>query len=63
MMGLKEPEVLVYTAALGQTGNLLDYWDMDGAPGQGVCIHMLLLVNMLQSSVYRSLRFSMTNHD
>ena len=63
MMGFKEPEVLVYTAALGQTGNLLDYWDMDGAPGQGVCIHMLLLVNMLQSSVYRSLRFSMTNHD
>ena len=52
MMGLKEPEVLVYTATLGQTGNILDYWDMDGAPGQGICIHMLLLVNMLQSSVY-----------
>ena len=33
MIGLKEPEVLVYNAALGHTGNVLDNWDTDGAPG------------------------------
>ena len=43
MIGLKKTEVLFHTAAMGHTGaseNKLDYWDMDLAPGNGVCIHM-----------------------
>ena len=44
MIGFKETEVLVYNAALGHTGNVLDNWDTDGAPGHGVCIHKLILV-------------------
>ena len=44
IIGFKEQEVLVHKAAIGHTGSLeheIDYKDMNGASGHGICIHIV----------------------
>ena len=44
IIGFKGQEVLVHKAAIGHTGSLeheIDYKDMNGASGHGICIHIV----------------------